>query len=155
MATRKTLTSSHFNVLAPALTLAILLTLSGCSGNDAPTTPGVDNGAPGGSTPPPPTPTPALPPPKGNNPVIGNVTLSWYPPTERTDGTALNALSGYRIVFGTKPRKYNRSIRLTNPGLTRYYIDRLGAATWYFAIIAIDAQGMESAPSTEVSKKIG
>lgn len=169
MATRNTLTTSRFSVLAPALAVTVLLTLGGCSGKDEPKVAGFSSGATGDSTLPPgdsaqpsredPTPTqqPSKKPTpsRGAKSVNGNATLSWQAPTERADGTVLNALSGYRIVYGTQSRKYRRSIRLTNPGLTRYYIDKLGAATWYFAIIAIDAQGMESAPSTEVSKKIG
>lgn len=155
MATRNTLTIPRFRELAGALAITALLVLSGCSGDDESRTAGFFNGAIGGATPPPganPTPTPT--PPPGANPVVGDATLSWHPPTERTDGTPLEALAGYRIVYGTESRNYSQSINLTNPGLTRYYIDGLGAGTWYFAIIAIDTQGMESSPSTEVSKKI-
>jgi hypothetical protein len=50
---------------------------------------------------------------------------------------------------------YDYSIELTNPGLTGYVIDGLTAGTWYSAIIAIDAQGVESVPSAEARKTIG
>jgi hypothetical protein len=83
----------------------------------------------------------------------GNATLSWNPPTERTDGSRLT-LAGYRIVYGTSSRIYRYSVRLTNPGLMRYFIDGLTSGTWYFAIIAIDQNGRESAPSAEVRKRI-
>jgi hypothetical protein len=103
---------------------------------------GPDKGDGGGQSPLPPV-------------TLGNATLSWYPPTERTDGSPLNALKGYRIVYGLRSRMYDYSIELTNPGLTRYVIDGLTTGTWYFAIIAIDAQGLESAPSAEARKTIG
>jgi hypothetical protein len=143
MATRNTLITSRFSLLAVAMAVSVLLALGGCSGENESTVAGFLNGASGGSTTTPP----------GANPAIGDVTLSWHPPTERTDGTPLT-LGGYRIVYGTESRNYNHSIDLTNPGLTRYYIDGLGAGTWFFAIIAIDTQGLESPPSMEVSKKI-
>jgi hypothetical protein len=150
MATRNTLITSRFSLLAVAMAVSVLLALGGCSGENESKMAGFLNGASGGSTPPPSeNPTP----PPGANPAIGNVTLSWNPPTERTDGTPLT-LGGYRIVYGTESRNYNHSINLNNPGLTRYYIDGLGAGTWFFAIIAIDTQGLESPPSMEVSKKI-
>jgi hypothetical protein len=122
-----------------AVLLACAL-LAACDGDTF--DPGNEEGAGGGQPPPPPV-------------TLGNATLSWYPPTERTDGSPLNALKGYRIVYGLRSRMYDYSIELTNPGLTRYVIDGLTTGTWYFAIIAIDAQGLESAPSAEARKTIG
>ena len=83
-----------------------------------------------------------------------SATLSWQPPTQRVDGSVLTLLSGYRILYGQQSRRYSFSIEITNPGLTRHFIDGLGEGWWYFAIVAIDAEGLESPPSAEVSKKI-
>jgi hypothetical protein len=157
MATRITLTIPRFNVLAGALAITALLALGGCSGDDESRTAGFLNGAIGGSTPPPSgsTPPPTTNPlPTSPNSGPGSATLSWNPPTERTDGTPLSALSGYKIVYGPYSRNYRYAIDLDNPGLTRYFIDGLGPGTWYFAVIAIDSQGMQSTPSAEVSKTI-
>jgi hypothetical protein len=154
MATRNTLTIPRFNVLAGALAITALLALSGCSGEDderrasggGSTPPESSNPPPSGPTPPPTTnPLPTGP---------GSATLSWNPPTERTDGTPLSALAGYRIVYGPYSRNYSYTVDLNNPGLSRYFIDGLGPGTWYFAVIAIDNQGMQSTPSAEVSKTI-
>jgi hypothetical protein len=142
----------RFNVLACALAVTALLALGGCSGEDE------ERGASGGGSTPPPsgsTPPPTTNPlPTSPNSGQGSATLSWNPPTERTDGTPLSALSGYKIVYGPYSRNYRYAIDLDNPGLTRYFIDGLGPGTWYFAVIAIDNQGMESTPSAEVSKTI-
>lgn len=85
----------------------------------------------------------------------GTATLSWMPPTERADGSPLEKLSGYRIVYGPASRSYDHSIFLPNAVQTRYIVEGLTDGTWYFAVRAIDNQGLESAPSTEVSKTIG
>ena len=84
----------------------------------------------------------------------GNATLNWQPPTERMDGSPLPRLSGYRILYGQQSRRYSYTIEITNPGLTRYFIDGLAPGTWYFAIVAIDFEGLESPPSAEASKRI-
>jgi hypothetical protein len=84
----------------------------------------------------------------------GSATLSWQPPTERVDGSPLARLSGYRILYGQQSRRYTYTIEITNPGLTRYFIDGLGEGWWYFAIVAIDSDGLASPPSAEASKRI-
>lgn len=88
-------------------------------------------------------------------PVTGSATLSWQPPTERTDGSALSNLSGYRIYYGTAQGNYPNLVRLTNPGLTSYVIENLAGGTWYFVMTAVDGGGLESARTNPVSKTIG
>lgn len=80
----------------------------------------------------------------------GTVTLSWQPPTENTDGTALTDLAGYTIHYGTQPQDYTRMIKVINPGLATYVIDNLPAGMYYFAVAAYDASGTESSFSPEV-----
>lgn len=82
------------------------------------------------------------------------MTLSWQPPTENTDGSALTDLSGYVINYGTQSGDYTSSITLTNPGLTTYVVDNLAAGTYYFSITATASDGSESAPSPEVSATV-
>ncbi|HNR23495.1 MAG TPA: putative Ig domain-containing protein [Steroidobacteraceae bacterium] len=87
-------------------------------------------------------------------PVVGSATLNWQPPTERTDGSALANLAGYRIYYGNAPGNYSQSVNLTNPGLTSYVIDNLTGGTWYFTMTAVDSAGLESARTNPVSKTI-
>lgn len=84
----------------------------------------------------------------------GAATLSWNPPTENTDGTALTNLSGYRIYYGQHKHTLDRTIALDNPGLTRYMVEGLTRAHWYFAITSVNRKGEESARSKVVSKKV-
>ncbi|HEU0224613.1 MAG TPA: putative Ig domain-containing protein [Steroidobacteraceae bacterium] len=84
----------------------------------------------------------------------GSATLSWQPPTTRTDGTPLTNLAGYRVRYGTASGSYPNLITIPNGGLTSAMIENLPAATYYFVISAYDSQGMESANSSPVSKVI-
>jgi hypothetical protein len=82
----------------------------------------------------------------------GSVTLSWNPPMERADGTPIGVLAGYRVLYGQVSRNYDTVTAIDNPGITRHMIEGLGSGTWYFAVTAVTADGLVSAPSQEVSK---
>jgi hypothetical protein len=84
----------------------------------------------------------------------GSATLSWQPPTQRTDGSPLSDLAGYRILYGTSPGNYSNRITLENPGLTSYVIGNLSPGTWYFVMTAFDTTGAESDYSGVGSKTI-
>lgn len=90
-----------------------------------------------------------------NGAATGTATLSWTPPTERSDGSPIGELAGYRVLYGPSSRYYVFEAKLDNPGLTRYVVETLGKGHWYFAITAVAADGLESVPSEEVSKRIG
>lgn len=77
-------------------------------------------------------------------------TLSWTPPTTDAYGNALSNLAGYNIYYGPQSGTYSTTIRLSNPGLTRYTIEGLQAGTYYFAVSALSANGIESDLSDEV-----
>lgn len=87
-------------------------------------------------------------------PVTGSATLTWQPPTERTDGSTLSNLSGYRIYYGNSQGSYPNTVNVTNPGLTSYMIENLAGGTWYFVMTAVDGGGLESARTNPVSKTI-
>lgn len=84
----------------------------------------------------------------------GSATLSWTPPTSNTDGSTLSNLAGYRIYYGTSPSSLTRTVQLSNASLTRYVVNDLSAATWYFAVRAYTSGGAESANSNTASKTI-
>ncbi|MEX2150385.1 MAG: putative Ig domain-containing protein [Steroidobacteraceae bacterium] len=85
----------------------------------------------------------------------GSVTLSWYPPTQNADGSALTDLAGYRIHYGRDVDSLNQVITLNNPGLTTLFIDDLASATWHFSMTSFNSSGSESERSPTVSKTIG
>ena len=85
----------------------------------------------------------------------GSALLSWHPPRQRTDGSPLRGLAGYRVYFGKSPNPARYILEITNPGQTSQFIDNLDQGTWYFSISAYDRKGRESAKSTPASKTIG
>lgn len=85
---------------------------------------------------------------------LGSATLSWNPPTQNVDGTALTDLSGYRIYYGRSAEQLTRTIVLDNPGLMRYVVENLAQADWYFTMSSVNADGIESRRSPIVSKSI-
>jgi len=85
----------------------------------------------------------------------GMVTLSWMPPTQNADGSALHDLAGYRIYVGQEPEELSRVIVLNNPGLTRHVVDGLTPDTWHFAMTSFNRKGQESKRSATVSKQVG
>lgn len=87
-------------------------------------------------------------------PTVGRATLSWMPPTQNTDGSPLNDLAGYRIVYGTNSRSLDRSVQITNPSVNNYVLEDLGPGTWYFAVKAYNTAGIESELSNIASKTI-
>ena len=83
----------------------------------------------------------------------GSATLSWTPPTTRTDGTTLTNLAGYRIYYGTVPGSYSDTIVVNGAGQSSYVVTNLpGGVTYYFVATAVDAAGLES-PYTNVASK--
>jgi hypothetical protein len=79
----------------------------------------------------------------------GSVTLSWQPPTERTDGSPLGDLAGYRISYGRMSGIYDYEIDVSSPGIVTYVVENLVPGDWYFILTAYDTSGLESPPSNE------
>jgi len=82
----------------------------------------------------------------------GAATLTWTPPDRRANGQPLS-LSGFRLYWGQSSRNYARSL-LLDPTLVAYVVTDLTPGTWYFAITALDENGLESDYSNEVSKQV-
>jgi hypothetical protein len=85
----------------------------------------------------------------------GSATISWTPPTENADGTVLTDLAGYRSYYGRDRDYLNHVVQLSNPGLTRYVIENLTAARWFFSMTSVNAEGVESLRSAIAAKDIG
>jgi len=84
----------------------------------------------------------------------GAATLNWVAPTENTDGSPLLDLAGYEIHWGSQSGDYSSSVEISNPGITTYMVENLTAGTHYFAVRAINTQGMASTLSNEAVKTI-
>jgi Fibronectin type III domain len=84
----------------------------------------------------------------------GTATLTWVAPTTNTDGTTVTPLSGYTLYYGTSASSLTHSVVVSGSTTTSYTITGLAAGTWYFAVIADAADGMQSAMSNVGSKTI-
>jgi len=80
-------------------------------------------------------------------PTLGTATLAWSRPDTRADGTPLEALSGYRIYFGTDANKLTRELDIRDGEQTQLLVEDLESGTWYFAITALSSEGIESEKS--------
>jgi hypothetical protein len=84
----------------------------------------------------------------------GSATLSWEAPTTNTNGTALTDLAGYRIYYGSSAEHLDHTVNISTVGLQTYVIEGLEPGNWYFAVMALAADGAESRLSGMVLKTI-
>lgn len=89
-----------------------------------------------------------------NQIALGSATLSWMPPTQNADGSALADLAGYRIYYGSNANAMNQKVALNNPGLTRHVVENLSPAIWYFSMTSVNSAGFESSRSATARKTI-
>lgn len=81
-------------------------------------------------------------------------TVSWAAPTQRTDGTPLTNLAGFRIYYGAAADDLSQIIEIRDPGARSWVVEDLTQGAWYFAATAFDQAGAESSKSNTVSKTI-
>jgi hypothetical protein len=84
----------------------------------------------------------------------GVAALRWEVPPSKVDGSPLDDLAGYRILYGHDAADLDQSVLITDPSVTSYQITALGTGTWYFAVVAVNAGGLEGPPTTLASKSI-
>ena len=80
-------------------------------------------------------------------------TLTWTPPTQNTDGSALTNLASYRVKYGTSSASLTQMQTVTAPASTAI-VSNLTAGTWYFGATAVNSAGAESALSNIGTKTI-
>ena len=84
----------------------------------------------------------------------GSATLSWTAPTENTNGTQLTDLAGYHIYYGTSAGAWTSTVTILSATETSYVVSGLASGTYYFAIVAFNSEGIDSADSNVGSKTI-
>jgi hypothetical protein len=77
--------------------------------------------------------------------------VSWTPPAQNTDGTALTNLSGYRISYGTSPGVYIRTVDVNTAGVTSCMLENLLPGKYYVTVTSKTSAGVESVASAEAS----
>ena len=81
-----------------------------------------------------------------------STTLSWTPPTQNEDGSALMDLAGYKIYWGTTPGQYTHSVKIENAGMSSYVVENLTPGTYEFAATSFNMAGVESAYSNPATR---
>ena len=71
------------------------------------------------------------------------VALNWEAPTENSDGSALTDLQGYYIYMGDTPDSMIAAF-YTDASASRYELVYDGTNARYFAVSAVNADGVES-----------
>ncbi|HEY0687105.1 MAG TPA: putative Ig domain-containing protein [Steroidobacter sp.] len=83
-----------------------------------------------------------------------SATLSWTPPTQNADGSALSNLSGFQVRYGRDASNLDQTINVDNPSINRYVVENLSSGTWYFAVVAVNSRGDTSRLSNTASKTV-
>ena len=84
----------------------------------------------------------------------GVASLRWESPLSKVDGSPLDDLAGYRILYGRKSSDLDKSVYIGDPAATSYEIGSLANGIWYFEVVAVSASGLEGPPTTIASKSI-
>jgi len=87
-------------------------------------------------------------------PTTGNATVTWVPPTQNTNGSALTNLAGLRIYYGSSPSSLTQMVQVASATQTSTTISNLASGVWYFAGVAYTSGGAQSAMSSVVSATI-
>jgi hypothetical protein len=88
------------------------------------------------------------------SPPTGIATLHWEQPPAKVDGEPLDDLGGYRIVYGRNADDLDQSVFIDDPSQTSFEFTALEEGSWYFAVIAVNANGLEGPPTTAAMKSI-
>ncbi len=84
----------------------------------------------------------------------GVATLSWTPPTENTDDSTLTDLASFKIYYGESENELVHTITIDSSKTTSTIRNLNTGRTYYFAVTAINEQGVESEKSDISSKFI-
>lgn len=85
---------------------------------------------------------------------VSVATLHWARPQSKLDGSPLDDLAGYHIIYGRNPDNLDHSVFIDGADRTSFEFTTLSAGAWYFAVIGVRANGLEGPPTTPAEKSI-
>jgi hypothetical protein len=88
------------------------------------------------------------------DPGTGVATLRWEAPPSKLDGSPLDDLAGYRILYGRSPDDLDNSVLINDPAITTYEFTALSKGLWYFTVVAVNSGGLEGPPTVVTTKSI-
>jgi hypothetical protein len=80
--------------------------------------------------------------------------LQWQMPPSKVSGEPLDDLAGYRILYGRSSSDLDQSVMIPDPATTSYQFSSLTSGVWYFAVVAVNSDGLEGPPTTLTSASI-
>ena len=83
----------------------------------------------------------------------GVALLEWPAPVSKVDGSVLDDLAGFRILYGHDPEDLDHSVFIPDPAAHSFEFSTLAPGNWYFSIVAVNAAGLEG-PATTPAMKI-
>lgn len=86
-------------------------------------------------------------------PTTVSVPLSWTPPTQNTDNSALTNLASYRINFGTTATTLTQTMTVPAPASGAIVLN-VANGSWFFTSTAISSTGKASVASNTASKTV-
>lgn len=86
-------------------------------------------------------------------PASGVARLQWPAPVSKVDGSLLDDLAGFRILYGRDPEELDHSVWISNPDARSHEFATLEEGAWYFAIVSVSVSGLEG-PATLPTRKI-
>lgn len=84
----------------------------------------------------------------------GEARVRWTIPTTNTNGTALTNLAAFRVYYGTSQSSLTQVREINDISSTSALISPLGAGTWFFKVLAVNANQVQSGDSNLASKVI-
>jgi hypothetical protein len=90
----------------------------------------------------------------GDEAATGIASLKWEVPPSKVDGSPLDDLAGYRILFGRSSDNLDGSVYIGDPSATGFEFSTLSPGLWYFAVVGVNAGGLEGPPTTVATKSI-
>jgi hypothetical protein len=84
----------------------------------------------------------------------GVASLHWEMPPSKVSGEPLDDLVGYRILYGHSSSDLDHSVMIADPATTSYQFTTLTSGVWYFAVVAVNSNGLEGPPTTLATKSI-
>lgn len=84
----------------------------------------------------------------------GVASLRWEVPPSKVDGSPLDDLAGFRILYGRESNNLDRSVLINDPAATSYEFSSLPSGIWYFAVVGVNSAGLEGPPTITAMKSI-
>lgn len=130
----------------PFLAAVSALIIAGCGGGGGGTAavPQAASQTAPGATPPAGTPSSSL----------GAATVSWLPPQQNSDGSALTNLAGFKIYYGQNSAALDSYVAIGNASISTYVLENLTRGQWFFGVVAVNSTGIESSLSNLATKTI-